>query len=83
MGMKSIWDGVDLPPVGCEVLIHLARPEVWVRHVVTGHKVRPGNKDERWLYVVDVVVGPSDDPRSHKNERFLSDCKPLDWREPV
>lgn len=23
MGIKSIWDGKDLPPIGCVVLIHL------------------------------------------------------------
>lgn len=37
MGMKQIWDGENLPPVGCEVLIHLASINKWVPHKVEGN----------------------------------------------
>ncbi len=41
MGMKQIWDGKNLPPVGCEVLIHLASINKWVARTVQGYEIWP------------------------------------------
>lgn len=39
MGMKQIWDGKNLPSVGCEVLIHLASINKWVARTVQGYEI--------------------------------------------
>lgn len=86
MGMKSIWDGNDLPPEGCEVLAQLGsladrnNKGGWVRHVVAGYRVQPV-KDEPAHSIVFVKLVASDDRRSSKNERVLCDVHPLDWAE--
>lgn len=86
MGMKSIWDGVDLPPEGCEVLAQLGsladrnNKGGWVRHVVTGYRIKQVEA-ERMHSVVSVKLAASDDRRSSKNERILCDVHPLDWVE--
>jgi hypothetical protein len=41
MGLKQIWDGIDLPPIGSCVLIHLGSLNAWVKHIVTGYKIEP------------------------------------------
>lgn len=76
MGMKSIWDGEDLPPEGCEVLAHLSSEKAWVRHVVTGYKVSQGSSP--YNHRVEIQLEKSDDPRSWKNARLLGDIRPLD-----
>lgn len=79
MGTKTIWDGEDLPPIGCEVLIHLASLDKWVPHKVSGYDVKKDRTGQTNLYRVMVLVEPSSDPRSAKNGRCLSDVRPLDW----
>lgn len=80
MGTKVIWDGEQLPPIGCEVLIELSRPHSWVRHKVSGYDIGRQHQDEDYFYVVNVVLEASSDPLSSKNQRFLRDIRPLDWR---
>jgi len=79
MGMKEIWDGEDLPPIGCSVLIHLGSLNEWVRHIVSGVSVE---QDDEYpaLYRVLISVEPSSDKRSSNNARQLYDVRPLDWR---
>lgn len=79
MGTKTIWDGEDLPPIGCEVLIHLARQDKWVRHKVLRYELEKDRTGKTDLYRVTVHVGPSSDPRSDKNARWLNEVHPLDW----
>lgn len=79
MGTKTIWDGEQLPPIGCEVLIHLGRTNVWVRHVVESYGVRPTSVPNHHL--IDINVIASSDKRSSSNQRFLGDVRPVDWRE--
>lgn len=81
MGFKSIWDGKDLPPVGCQVLAHLSRENAWVRHTVASYGIRPGLSGNKHEVRVDINLEASDDPRSSKNQRALCDVRPLDWRE--
>lgn len=78
MGFKQIWDGEQLPPIGCEVLIHLASMDAWVPHEVTGISIR--KTEEKHHYLIDVTVKPSADPRSGNNQRLLDDVRPVDWR---
>ncbi len=93
MGMKQIWDGKDLPPIGCEVLAQLGsltdaqNKGGWVRHKVAGYRVRPVGSDEpevnqRFHVRLDILLEASDDKRSSKNERSYNDVHPLDWEEP-
>ncbi|EEF8451670.1 hypothetical protein OGC04_004584 [Salmonella enterica] len=81
MGTKTIWDGKDLPPIGCQVLINLA--SVGMRpYEVTGYEVRRSVEETQypsWLYVVKIKV-KSPNGKS-ENERFLNEVFPLDWRE--
>lgn len=81
MGTKTIWDGQQLPPIGCEVLIHLASMDAWVPHVVTGIGIR--KTEEKHYYLIDVTVKPSSDKRSGNNQRLLDDIRPVDWREGI
>lgn len=81
MGMKSIWDGKDLPPEGCLVLAHLSSEKAWVPHVVTGYKVTPAK--EGLLHRVEVSLKPSHDRRSSKNARLLGDLRAPDAMEAV
>lgn len=78
MGTKTIWDGDQLPPIGCEVLINLASHNDWVRHVVTNYEIK--NTNEKAHHRIFISVGPSGDPRSGNNQRLLYDVKPVDWR---
>ncbi|EPB0513771.1 hypothetical protein OA801_22645 [Citrobacter portucalensis] len=81
MGTKTIWDGKDLPPIGCQVLIDLS--SVGMRpYEVTGYEVRRSVNEVQypaWLYVVKIKVKSSDGKST--NERFLNEVFPLDWRE--
>nr|WP_188246241.1 hypothetical protein [Enterobacter sp. E12]MBD0817670.1 hypothetical protein [Enterobacter sp. E12] len=81
MGTKTIWDGKDLPPVGCQVLIHLS--SVGMRpYEVAGYEVRRSVDEVQyphWLYVVKIKVKSLDGKCT--NERFLSEVFPLDWRD--
>lgn len=81
MGTKMIWDGEQLPPIGCEVLIHLSSNNAWVRHVVESysvHKAKP-----RMHYLININVTESNDNRSSNNQRSLDDVRPIDWREDI
>lgn len=91
MGMKEIWDGNDLPPVGCEVLAELSscthHPDKgWVRHKVTGYRIHPASDavpetTSRLHRRISVMLGATSDSRSSTNERNLDDVRPLDWRK--
>lgn len=93
MGTKTIWDGEDLPPVGCEVLIQLGSEEKkphqgWVRHLVSGYKIHQAHLskgataiDKKYHRRVDIKVEAHPDERSSfKNCRNLADVRPVDWR---
>ncbi len=75
MGMKEIWDGEDLPPIGCEVLINLASIKAWVPKKVIGYKIWP-SLDPADKGHVRVFI------RFGDNERLLCDIRPVDFREP-
>ncbi|EMY3087124.1 hypothetical protein ACLZTU_23265 [Raoultella ornithinolytica] len=81
MGVKSIWDGKDLPPVGSRVLINLASCGMR-EHEVSGYEVRKSVIDEErrtGIFVVNILVKSLDGKA--KNCRFLDEVFPLDWRE--
>lgn len=79
MGTKSIWDGVDLPEKGDEVLIHLASLDEWVRHRVSGYRIKTPCSGHKRSYLIFIQVDASDDRRSSKNERSLHEIRPLHW----
>ena len=91
MGIKRIWDGQDLPPIGSEVLAQLGSEEKkpdqgWVRHIVSGYRIEPActRLDETAQHFhrkisIKLEAHP-DEPRSWKNERHLGDIRPVDWR---
>lgn len=92
MGMKEIWDGKDLPPVGCEVYAQLGsltdrnNKGGWVRHKVTGYRIDPATdavaeKARPHHFRISIQLAASDDRRSSKNERHLNDIRTLDWHE--
>ena len=76
MGTKSIWDGVDLPPIGCDVLVHLSGCDAYVRHKVAGFRISR-LEECGWMIWVDLERSASD-ARSSKNCRFLEQCYPVD-----
>jgi len=82
MGMKRIWDGEYLPPIGCEVQVHLSSCNAWVRHVVASMSLRGDLGGDPAVHRIGINVTGSDDPRSSTNSRLLMDVRPLDWREP-
>lgn len=73
MGRLKIWDGVSLPEVGDDVLVHLSREDLWIPHQVVGFQV------DRWEtgWRIEVKLEASADKRSSKNSRLLQDCYPL------
>lgn len=80
MGTKTIWDGEQLPPVGCEVLIHLASVDKWVPYTVEGFTIKkqPEGYDQ---YTIHVTVYRTDGGKKITNCRLLGDIRPVDWRE--
>ncbi|MDV2873881.1 hypothetical protein [Phytobacter diazotrophicus] len=84
MGIKQIWDGKDLPPVGCQVYIKLASCGMQI-YEVTGYEVRKSVIEaERHLgsFIVNINVRlPGDN--SVTNQRFLDEVFPLDYREAI
>ena len=81
MGTKSIWDGKDLPPVGCRVLINLASCGMR-EYEVTGYEVRRSVIEEQrrpGIFVVNIKLASLDGKTT--NCRFLDEVFPLDWRE--
>jgi hypothetical protein len=75
MGMISIWDGEDLPPVGCDVLIAHGRDDDLHVCTVTGYGIRPsmhGNKFEHRVDINLVYKGTTT-----TNQRGLYDVRPL------
>lgn len=67
-------EGDVLPPIGAEVLIHLARQDEWVKHTVAGYYVWPGHGDPtKWRVNVRVR-----DSAGYLNARSLQDLRHLD-----
>lgn len=88
MGMISVWDGADLPPIGHTVLVQLGSltdqngKGGWVRHVVTGIHLKPSLEGFDAYHRIFIELGPCPlDKRSAKNERLLKDIRPLIWCE--
>lgn len=82
MGMRQIWDGEGLPPLGVGVLIRLNRSAEWVEHEVTGIQVLKDSSQNSKFYFcwrINVDVKHAD---GSSNQRALDDCQPLTWREP-
>lgn len=80
MGVKQIWDGKDLPPIGCRVLINLASCGMR-EYEVTGYEVRRSVIEEErrpGIFVVNIKVSSLDGKTT--NCRFLDEVFPLDWR---
>lgn len=73
-GQESV-EGDVLPPVGADVLIHLARQDEWVPHKVTGYYVWPDLKGNPFLQRVFVRVRDSE---GYINARMLRDVRRLD-----
>jgi hypothetical protein len=81
VGVKTIWDGKDLPPIGSHVLINLASYGM-CEHEVTGYEVKKSaiEADRRsGLFIVNIRVKSLGGKA--KNCRFLDEVYPLDWRE--
>lgn len=81
MGMKSIWDGKNLPPVGCHVLINLSSCGMREYEVV-GYEVKKSVIEEEHrlgMFVVNILVRSRDGKAT--NCRFLDEIFPLDWRQ--
>lgn len=78
MGMKQIWDGHQLPPIGCDVLIHLASVKSWCKYTVTGYEVLPGLDGNKAHHRIFVNVRSED---GVANQRLLCDVRPIDWRD--
>lgn len=76
MGTKTIWDGEQLPPVGCEVLIHLASLDKWVAYTVTGYEIKPHLEGDDAYHRIFINVHRG----QCSNSRLLRDVRPLDWR---
>lgn len=78
MGMISIWDGEQLPPVGCDVLIRHGRDDDDHVCTVTGYTIRPSlsSKPTEHRIFVDLVYKGS----TTKNQRMLYDVRPLTER---
>jgi hypothetical protein len=73
--MISIWDGEQLPPVGCDVLIEHGRDDDDHVCTVTGYTIWPalsGKPTEHRIFV-DLVYKDS----TTKNQRMLCDVRPL------
>ena len=82
MGMLKIWDGKDLPPEGCDVLIQLASANngagKWLPHKVTGYRIEADLSGSKHVHRVFIEV---DCGAVSVNERLLCDVRPLHWRE--
>lgn len=76
MGVKQIWDGKDLPPVGSEVFIRLASQPEPVRCIVTGFETVWWAKKGGWVIKVNIheKIYPE-----HTNQRLLEEIYPVDW----
>lgn len=79
MGVKQIWDGEQLPPVGCDVLIHLASVDRWVAHRVTGYDIKPSLNGDKAYHRIFIQVRGSADGVNVENSRLLCDVRPVDW----
>ena len=76
MGMISIWDGEQLPPVGCEVLIELASHDEPYQMKVTGYWLKPTDEPHKFIVCIELV-----DAAGATNQRWLSEVHPLTWRK--
>lgn len=78
MGTKVIWDGEQLPPIGCDVLIKLASTGKWHKYEVTGYQLWPStHKNDEAHHRIFINVKRGD----ITNQRLLYEVKPVDWRE--
>lgn len=78
MGTKQIWDGDQLPPIGCDVLIHLNSVKSWCKYRVEGYQIEPHlDGDKAYHRIFINVVSES----GGKNQRLLCDVRPIDWRD--
>lgn len=75
MGVRQIWDGKDLPPVGSEVLIKLASQKEPYPMQVLGHTA--DWSAEMRAFRINVQLAASD---GTTNMRSLQDVYPMDWR---
>jgi hypothetical protein len=66
--------GDILPQLGEQVLIHLARQDQWVPHIVVGYYVWPG-LDEPTAFRVNIRVR---DEQGYLNARSLEEVRKLD-----
>ncbi|MEH4801579.1 hypothetical protein [Atlantibacter hermannii] len=73
MGVKQIWDGNQLPPIGCDVLIHLASINQWVPRRVVDYEIKPSLDGDAAYHRIFITV--------EGNSRLLKDVRPIDWRE--
>jgi hypothetical protein len=75
VGMISIWDGEQLPPVGCDVLIEHGRDDDDHVCTVTGYTIRPALDGDKYNHriSVDLVYKGS----TTTNQRALCDVRPL------
>jgi hypothetical protein len=63
-----------LPPVGSQVLIHLARQDKWVEHTVVGYYVWGNLREDKGVHRVFVRVR---DAQGYLNARLLNDVRPV------
>lgn len=78
MGTKTIWDGKDLPPIGCWVLIELASMKGQkLPYKVEGYTIRTpaDEKCPKYYFLVDVHLRSRDNV---PNQRSLDEVYPVD-----
>jgi hypothetical protein len=82
VGMISIWDGEDLPPVGCDVHYEVASEPGAFRGKVTGYKIAPPLRGEKHYHriFINMDCESSDGREPYKMQRMLGDVHPLTWR---
>lgn len=78
MGMREVWDGDQLPPVGCDVLIHLNSVKMWVPYTVTGYDIKPSLDGDKACHRIFILVKGADHV---SNSLLLCDVRQLTWRE--
>lgn len=76
MGTKAIWDGKDLPPVGCWVLIKLASVKnKLIPYKVEGYEVRHIQEAPAYHFYVAINLRSRD---GVENQRSLDEVYPVD-----
>lgn len=82
MGMISIWDGEDLPPVGCEVHYEVGSQPGAMVGKVAGYRIAAALDGDKFHHrvFIDMECKSSDGGEPHKMQRMLGDIHPLTWR---